>query len=138
MVKEVRDERRTIFLSSHILSEVEKTCTRVGIILAGSIVRIGGVAEVTAIKRYEMTITFGTAVPVDVFKTLEGVVEVEASDQGHTLRLGMQGPADAVIKAAARYPVISLTSHEPSLEDIFLRYYEADGAPAKEPQSVAC
>jgi ABC-2 type transport system ATP-binding protein len=128
MVKEVRDEGRTVFLSSHILSEVEKTCTRVAIIRAGSIVRIGGVAEVTAIKRYEMTITFGDAVPVDVFRTLEGVVEVEALDQGHTVRLTMQGPADSVIKAAARYPVVSLTSHEPSLEDIFLRYYEGDEA----------
>jgi ABC-type multidrug transport system ATPase subunit len=135
MVKEVRDEGRTVVLSSHILSEVEKTCTRVGIIRAGSIVRIGGVAEVTAIKRYEMTITFGTAVPVDGFNTLDGVVEAEASDQGHTLRLGMQGPADAVIKAAARYPVISLTSHEPSLEDVFLRYYAADAAP-KEAEHV--
>ena len=137
MVKEVQDEGRTVFLSSHILSEVEKTCTRVGIIRAGSIVRIGGVAEVTAIKRYEMTITFGTAVAVDAFKTLEGVVEVESSDQGHTLRLEMQGPADAVIKAAARYPVISLTSHEPSLEDIFLRYYEGDGAPKEAEHVVA-
>ena len=137
MVKEVRDEGRTVFLSSHILSEVEKTCTRVGIIRAGSIVRIGGVAEVTAIKRHEMTITFGAAVPVDAFKTLEGVVEAEASDQGHTLRLEMQGPADAVIKAAARYPVISLSSHEPSLEDIFLRYYEADVAPKEAEHVVA-
>jgi ABC-2 type transport system ATP-binding protein len=135
MVKEVRDEGRTVFLSSHILSEVEKTCTRVAIIRAGSIVRIGGVAEVTAIKRYEMTITFGDAVPVDVFRTLEGVVEVEALDQGHTVRLTMQGPADSVIKAAARYPVVSLTSHEPSLEDIFLRYYEGDEA-AKEAEHV--
>jgi len=137
IVKEVRDEGRTVFLSSHILSEVEKTCTRVGIIRAGSIVRTGGVAEVTAIKRYEMTITFATGVPVDVFKTLEGVVAVEASDQGHTLRLEMQGPADAVIKAAARYPVISLTSHEPSLEDIFLRYYAADAAPKEAEHVVA-
>ena len=135
MVKEVRDEGRTVFLSSHILSEVEKTCTRVAIIRAGSIVRIGGVAEVTAIKRYEMTITFGDAVPVDVFRTLEGVVEAEALDQGHTVRLTMQGPADSVIKAAARYPVVSLTSHEPSLEDIFLRYYEGDEA-AKEAEHV--
>jgi ABC-2 type transport system ATP-binding protein len=135
MVKEVADEGRTVFLSSHVLSEVEKTCTRVGIIRAGTIVRIGGVAEVTAIKRYEMTITFGDAVPVDGFKTLEGVVEAEALDNGHAVRLAMQGPADAVIKAAARYPVVSLTSHEPSLEDIFLRYYEADGA-TKEPEHV--
>jgi ABC-2 type transport system ATP-binding protein len=135
MVKEVRDEGRTVFLSSHILSEVEKTCTRVGIIRAGSIVRIGGVAEVTAIKRYEMTITFGEAVPADAFRTLDGVIETEALDNGHAVRLAMQGPADAVIKAAARYPVVSLTSHEPSLEDIFLRYYEADGA-AKEAEHV--
>jgi hypothetical protein len=47
----------------------------------------------------------------------------------------MQGPADSVIKAAARYPVLSLSSHEPSLEDIFLHYYEADAAP-KEPEHV--
>ena len=137
MVKEVRDEGRTVFLSSHILSEVEKTCTRVGIIRAGSIVRIGGVAEVTASKRYEMTITFAEAVAVDAFKALEGVLEVEATDQGRTLRLGMQGSADAVIKAAARYQVISLTSHEPSLEDIFLRYYAADAAPEEAEHVVA-
>jgi ABC-2 type transport system ATP-binding protein len=49
----------------------------------------------------------------------------------------MQGPADAVIKAAALYPVVSLTSHEPSLEDIFLRYYEGNGVPAREAQGVA-
>jgi ABC-2 type transport system ATP-binding protein len=137
MVKEARDEGRTVFLSSHVLSEVEKTCTRVGIIRNGSLVRIGGVAEVSAIKRYEITITFANAVPVDAFKTLDGVVEVEAMNQGQAVRLSMQGPTDAVIKAAARYPVVSLSSHEPSLEDIFMRYYEGDGAPAKEAQGVA-
>jgi ABC-type multidrug transport system ATPase subunit len=136
MVKEARDEGRTVFLSSHVLSAVEKTCSRVGIIRDGSLVRIGGMAEVNAIKRYEITITFGEAVPAEAFKALEGVVDVEALNQGLGLRISMQGPADAVIKAAARFPVVSLTSHEPSLEDIFLRYYEADGVPAKEPQGV--
>lgn len=137
MVKEARDEGRTVFLSSHVLSEVEKMCTRVGIIRDGSLVRIGGIAEVSAIKRYEITITFANAVPLDTFKTLDGVVEVETLNQGHAVRLSMQGPADAVIKAAARYPVVSLTSHEPSLEDIFMRYYKGDGVPAKEARGVA-
>jgi ABC-2 type transport system ATP-binding protein len=137
MVMEAREEGRTVFLSSHVLSEVEKTCTRVGIIRDGSLVRIGGVSEITAIKRYEITITFADPVPVETFKALDGVAEVESLNNGHGVRLGMQGPADAVIKAAARYPVVSLTSHEPSLEDIFLRYYEADGVPAKEAQGVA-
>src|SRR4030088_658830 len=72
MVKDVRDEGRTVFLSSHVLSEVEKTCTRVGIIRDGSLVRIGGVSEVSAIKRYEITITFADPVSVETFKTLEG------------------------------------------------------------------
>jgi ABC-2 type transport system ATP-binding protein len=134
---EARDEGRTVFLSSHVLSEVEKTCTRVGIIRDGTLVRIGEVAEVKAIKRYEMTISFADAVPLDTFKSLASVIEVEALNNGHGVRLTMQGPADAVIKAAARYPVVSLTSYEPSLEDIFLRYYEADGALAKEAQGVA-
>jgi ABC-2 type transport system ATP-binding protein len=137
MVMEAREEGRTVFLSSHVLSEVEKTCTRVGIIRDGSLVRIGGVSEITAIKRYEITITFADPVPVETFKSLDGVAEVESLNNGHGVRLGMQGPADAVIKAAARYPVVSLASHEPSLEDIFLRYYEADVVPAKEAQGVA-
>src|SRR5207245_843249 len=83
------------------------------IIRAGRIVRIGDVAEVKAIKRYEMTITFATAIPVETFKTLDGVLEVEALNHGHGVRLAMQGSADAVVKAAARYPVVSLTSYEP-------------------------
>jgi ABC-2 type transport system ATP-binding protein len=137
MVKDARDEGRTIFLSSHVLSEVEKTCSRVGIIRDGSLVRIGDVAEVKAIKRYEITITFANAVPAESFKTLDGVLEVEALNHGHGVRLTMQGPADAAIKAAARYPVVSLVSYEPSLEDIFLRYYERDGAAARETDHVA-
>jgi ABC-2 type transport system ATP-binding protein len=132
MVKEAREEGRTVFLSSHVLSEVEKTCTRVAIIRDGGIVRIGGVHELNDIKRYEITITFANPVPAETFKALEGVTEVEPLDHGHGVRLAMQGSADAVIKAAARYSVVSLTSYEPSLEDIFLRYYERDGQAPKE------
>ena len=137
MVIEARSEGRTVFLSSHVLSEVEKTCSRVGIIRDGGLVRIGGVSEVTAIKRYDITITFADVVPADMFRMLDGVAEVESLDHGRSVRLAMQGPADAVIKAAAGHQVVSLTSHEPSLEDIFLRYYEGGGSLAKEPQGVA-
>ena len=65
------------------------------------------------------------------------VLEVEALNHGHGVRLAMQGSADAVVKAAARYPVVSLTSYEPSLEDIFLRYYEGDGPRSTEADHVA-
>ncbi len=136
MVKEVRDEGRTVFLSSHILSEVEQMCNRVGIIREGQLVRVGGVAELKDIKRYEITITFANAIPAEAFKTLDGVAQAETLADGHTLRLTMQGEADAVIKAAAQHAVVTLTSHEPSLEDIFLRYYEGDGEALKEASHV--
>ncbi len=136
MVKEAREEGRTVFLSSHVLSEVEKTCTRVAIIREGSIVRIGGVHELKDIKHYEITIAFAHPVPADTFAKLDGVTEVETLNNGSAVRLAIQGSADAVIKAAAQYPVVSLTSYEPSLEDIFLRYYERDGEAPKEAVSV--
>src|ERR1700736_4833537 len=86
LVFEARDEGRTVFLSSHVLSEVEKTCSTVGIIRDGGLVRIGDVAEVKAIKRYEMTITFANAIPAETFKTLDGVIDVKALSHGHGVR----------------------------------------------------
>ena len=129
LVREARAEGRTVLLSSHVLSEVEKTCSRVGIIREGRIVRVGGLAELKDMKRVEMTIAFAETVSPDAFAKVDGVVQVEPAGNGHALRLAVQGSADAVVKAAARYPVVSLTSYEPSLEDIFLRYY--DDAPAE-------
>ena len=132
LVREASDEGRTVFLSSHVLSEVEKTCTRVGIIREGRLVRVGGVAELKDIKRYEISIVFAEPVDSSAFARLEGVASVDLLNNGTGLRLHMQGPADAVIKAAAQHRVVSLTSYEPSLEDIFLRYYEGNGQTLKE------
>ena len=136
LVREAREEGRTVFLSSHVLSEVEKTCTRVGIIREGRLVRVGDIADLKDIKRYEITIHFAQPVPADAFARVDGVAQVEKLDGGSAVRLAIQGSADAVIKAAAQYPVVSLTSYEPSLEDIFLRYYEKDGSAPKETANV--
>jgi ABC-type multidrug transport system ATPase subunit len=136
MLAEVRDEGRTVLLSSHVLSEVEQWCSRVGIIREGRIVRVGGLAELRDIRHHEITITFEETVPAAAFAGLEGVASVESTPGGRGLRLAMQGPADAVIKAAAQHRVLSLTSHEPSLEDIFLRFYEPDGRAPKETAGV--
>jgi ABC-2 type transport system ATP-binding protein len=127
MVKEVRADGRTVFLSSHILTEVEQLCDRVGIIREGRLVRVGSVAELRDIKRHEVIITFAGAAPTEAFKALEGVEQVDALPDGHTLRLSVSGGLDGVVKAAAQYPVVTLTSQEPSLEEVFLRYYEGDG-----------
>jgi ABC-type multidrug transport system ATPase subunit len=137
MVAEACGEGRTVFLSSHIMSEVEQTCQRVGIIREGQLARVGEVAELKNIKRQEVMITFADGAPADAFKALPGVEKVEALADGHSLRLAVTGGLDAIVKTAAQHPVVSLTSHEPSLEEIFLRYYEGDGLAAKEAQHVA-
>ena len=136
MVAEVRAEGRTVFLSSHILTEVEQICTRVAIIREGKLVREGGLAELKDIKRHEVTITFVEVAPAAAFRTLDGVEKVEALADGHTLRLTVQGGVDAVIKAAAQHAILTLTTHEPSLDDIFLRYYQADGKAPTEAAGV--
>lgn len=126
LVREARGEGRTVLLSSHVLSEVEKTCTRVGIIRDGKLVRVGGLAELKDIKRYEVTIAFADPVPTNAFSGVPGVVEVEHLNNGHAVRIAIQGAADAVVKQAARYNVLSLTSYEPSLEDVFMKFYEKE------------
>lgn len=139
LVREAREGGASVFLSSHILSEVEQICTRVAIIRDGRIVRTGGVSELKDIRRYEITITFASAVPTAAFQGLPGVRGVEARDGGTAVRLEMEGGADAVVKTAARFPVVSLTSYEPSLEDIFMRYYsddESEGQEAVRPDRV--
>jgi ABC-2 type transport system ATP-binding protein len=107
---------------------VEQICSRVGIIREGRLVQLGDLAQLKDIKRSELTLVFAGPVPDGVFKGLPGVSSVAPSADGRTLHLELQGGADDVIKAAAAYPVVSISSHEPSLEDIFLRYYSADGA----------
>ncbi len=137
MVGEVRAEGRTVFLSSHILTEVEQTCNRVAIIREGRLVRMGGVAELKDIKVHEVLITFAdTTPPITAFNHLPGVEDAAMQADGHTLRLTVSGGLDAIIKAAAQYPVVTLSSNEPSLEDIFLRFYEGDGVAAKEASHV--
>ncbi len=133
MVKEVRDDGRTVFLSSHILTEVEQACSRVAIIREGQLVHVGGVAELKDIKHHEVTITFANAAPDGAFKSLEGVEQVELLSDGNTLRLTVLGELDTVVKTAAQYSIVTLTSQEPSLEEIFLRYYEGDGPPPGRP-----
>jgi len=127
MLAEARDGGATVFLSSHVLSEVEHTCDRVGIIREGRLVRVGPMRELTTEKLYRVSLTLSSAVDdqiLQAFTALPGVSEVRAG--GQTIQLSAQGTLDGVIKEAARYHVLSMTSQEPSLEEAFLTYYRQD------------
>jgi len=127
MVAEVKADGRSIFLSSHILPEVEHTCDRVGIIREGALVQVSAVAALRDLRRHEVEITFAAPPLLDPFVTLPGVADVRAGDDGRTVHLSVQGDMRDVLRIAAEQGATNLVSHEPSLEDIFLRYYEGDG-----------
>jgi ABC-2 type transport system ATP-binding protein len=131
MVAEVRAEGRTVFLSSHILSEVESLCDRVGIIRDGRLVRVGSVAELKEIKQHEVELTFTTTPPIDGFRDVAGVEHLEVLPDGRTLRVTIRGEIDPLVKTAARYSLANFVSREPSLEDVFLRFYQQDGEPPR-------
>jgi ABC-2 type transport system ATP-binding protein len=124
MVGEVRAEGRTVFLSSHVMPEVERLCDRVGIIREGRLIAIDDIEELKARAVREIEIQFSEAVPPEEFSRLPNVGNVEA--QGNLIRLTVDGSVDAVVKAAARHDVVDIASHEPSLEEIFLRYYGSE------------
>lgn len=133
LIDEVRSEGRTVFFSSHIMSEVERTCDRVAIIREGRLVKVGNISELTNLKTHQLEITFAGTVPLAEFKILPGVERVEEVRENgvQILRCLVQADAlDAVVKTAARYSLVNFVSREPSLEEVFLNYY-------REPNSVA-
>jgi ABC-2 type transport system ATP-binding protein len=121
VIREAIKQGRTVFLSSHILSEVEKTCDRVGIIRDGRIVRIGRTEELRDLAHHQVELVFSGNVPTDAFTALPGVTDVVAQD--HTLRMRVSGPIGPIVTAAARYDLVDFVSREPSLEETFLAEY---------------
>jgi len=120
---EARSEGRTVFLSSHIISEVERTCDRVAIIREGRIVRLDTVEGVRALAAHEVELRFAAPVPGSVFAALDGVSNLV--EEGRTLRMLVTGPIAPVVQLAARHELVDLVSREPSLEEVFLSEYAA-------------
>jgi ABC-2 type transport system ATP-binding protein len=104
----------TVFLSSHILSEVEKACERVAIIRDGRIAKLGTVDSLRDLAHHQVELRFAGSVPADEFRDLPGVSELVAED--HTLRMRVAGAITPVVRAAAQYELLDFVSREPSLE----------------------
>lgn len=130
MVAEVHAEGRTVFLSSHILPEVEHTCDRVAIIREGRIVKIDHVSTLKDIHQHEVEISFAEPASTTWFAGLPGVTEVSQNSNDRVLRVNINGTLEQVIRVAGEHQALNLTSREPSLEEVFLRFYEADKTPS--------
>jgi ABC-2 type transport system ATP-binding protein len=123
IIDEVRAEGRTVFLSSHILAEVEHTCNQVGIIREGRLVMVDEVAHLKSIKQHGLDISFGVPASPEWFAHLPGVIDVQPVGDGLEIHLTVQGELREVLKVAVQHDAIDIATHEPSLEEIFLRFY---------------
>jgi ABC-2 type transport system ATP-binding protein len=121
LVAEEAARGATIFLSSHVLPEVEVLARRVAILRNGRLVAVAGIEELRAQARQRLDLHLAAPVDPASFSRLPGVVEAAAD--GATLRLVVEGSVDPVIKAAAGHEVLRIVTHDTDLEDVFLSYY---------------
>lgn len=120
LVNEVRDQGRTVFLSSHILSEVQSVCDRVGIIREGRLVEVGEVDALTTQPFHRLRFVLKEDIPKDAF-TYPGVTEKGRID--HEIQLEVRDNLEAVLEEALTYGVIDIETHPVTLEEVFLAYY---------------
>lgn len=128
MVAEAAGNGQTVFMSSHIMSEVEAVADRVGIIREGRLVALNTVAGLRANTVRDVEVTFAEPVTIGEFAALPAVRDVQVA--GTVLRCQVTGSPDALLLAMVAHRVTGLLVTEPALEDLFHGYYtgESDAA----------
>jgi ABC-2 type transport system ATP-binding protein len=121
-VHEAKGRGQTIFLSSHVLSEVEALCDRVGILRNARLVDEGTLDQLRHLSAQTVEVTF--AGPPPSIDRMAGVKVVSAGE--NAMRYEVSGEVGPLMRALAEHPVVSLTSREPSLEEIFLHHYDSE------------
>jgi ABC-2 type transport system ATP-binding protein len=121
MAREAVAEGRTVFMSSHVMSEVQKVADQVGIIRDGTLVSTDSVEHLRETSSRRVEVIFAEPPPSDAFAGVPGLRDVRLS--GAVLHAYLDGRADALVKAVARHTVLSITSEEPDLEEVFFARY---------------
>ncbi len=120
VLKDFKERGKTVFLSSHILPDVEKTCERVGIVRDGKLVAIENVGAVETKKIRNVEVTFMDSVKREEFD-IEGVSIIQANDREYKLRV--KGMIDPVLKVLANHKVVDTIIEHASLEEMFMEFY---------------
>lgn len=130
LCREAKNDGATVFLSSHILSEVEHVSDRVAILRTGKLVKTASLHELHEIRFFQVELEVVGEPPAEAVRAASGVEHVEVD--GNHLRCIVRGSFDPLMRALAGCRVLSFISHEPSLEEVFLTYYreDSDRAPA--------
>ena len=123
LVRDARSRGATIFMSSHVLSEVEHVCDRVGIVREGHLATVGTLDELIGIRAHHVRIEFADAVPTDRLRAVKGFEGLTVD--GRQAAGLYRGSFDELLGALAGSRVATFESREPTLEEIFLSYYAA-------------
>jgi ABC-2 type transport system ATP-binding protein len=124
LVREARERGVTVFFSSHILSEVQEIADRVAIIRQGIVVEVAKTSEIITRSFRRLRLRFRDSVNAKSFEDVPGVQVL--SEEDHVVLLQVEGEVDALIKTLAGYTVIDFETERPSLEEIFLAYYQQE------------
>lgn len=124
LLSETSAQGRTVLLSSHTLSEVERVTHRLAILRHGRLVVVDSLENLRRVAVQRLEIEFAEPVGAPEFRALRTVTDVRAD--GNTLVVSFEGSADAVVKTAAAHEVRAIRPREDDLEEIFLRYYRED------------
>jgi ABC-2 type transport system ATP-binding protein len=130
IIRQQKEEGKTVFFSSHILSEVQKVADRVGIIRKGHLVEIANTSDLIGRSLTRATVLFDEVVSPTAFEGVSNVDILRVNDNNRAYTLQIRGEMNGLIKALAEYPVLDLEITKPSLEEVFLNYYEDNGSEA--------
>lgn len=120
LILEVKERGKTVFLSSHILSEVERVCDRVAILRQGRLVALHQIADLKKFRLKTIEVTFKQDLDESIFQ-LDGVRKIEKN--AHIVRLWIDANINSILRKISEYPIDNISCRDASLEDIFLEYY---------------
>jgi len=121
LVRDARGRGATIFISSHVLSEVEHVCDRVGIVREGHLATVGQLDELAGMRAHRIEIVFAGPPPLDRVRAIPGFEQIAVED--HRVTGMLRGEFEPLLAALASSRVTKFESREPSLEEIFLGFY---------------
>jgi ABC-2 type transport system ATP-binding protein len=124
LLRRAVDGGTTVFLSSHILPEVEVLADRVGIVRRGRLAAVAGIDELRAQARQRIDLHVAGPADASVFAGLPEIVSLASADS--VMHLVVEGSVDRVLKAAAGLEVRRIVTHDADLEEVFLGYYRDD------------
>lgn len=120
LILELKERGRTIFFSSHILSEVERVCDRVAILREGKLVALHEISNLKKIRLKTIEVSFKQELDESVFR-LDGVRKIQKN--AHIVRLWIDANINTILRAISEYPIDNISCQDASLEDIFMEYY---------------